>query len=68
MGKLRASAAKTARTQPTAPVETRNVLDDLTPSMRTTALRMSRDSAGRPDPSRIVVLGRGSFEVLPPQR
>jgi hypothetical protein len=67
MGKLRASAAKTGRSKVTAPVETRNVLDDLTPSLRETALRMSRVD-GRPDPSRIVVLGRGSFEVLPPRR
>lgn len=67
MGKLRASAAKTGQPKVTAPVETRNVLDDLTPSMRETALRMSRVD-GRPDPSRIVVLGRGSFEVLPPRR
>jgi hypothetical protein len=67
MGKLRASAAKTGRPKVTAQVETRNVLDDLTPSMRETALRMSRVD-GRPDPSRIVVLGRGSSEVLPPRR
>jgi hypothetical protein len=67
MGELRASAAKTGRSKVTAPVETRNVLDDLTPSLRETALRMSRVD-GRPDPSRIVVLGRGSFEVLPPRR
>jgi hypothetical protein len=53
-----------------APVVTRHVLDGLAPTLRPLALELTRDGSpdGRPDPARIVVLSRGSFEVASPQR
>lgn len=64
--KLRASAP-TRRRPPASGVVTRSVLEDLAPAWRDLALRMSGAGTedGRPDPSRIVVTGRGSFEVMP---
>jgi hypothetical protein len=67
MGKPKLRASASVRRPAASEVVVRNVLDDLAPSMRTLALQMSRDGTedGRPEPSRIVVTGRGSFEVMP---